>query len=144
MRTYLVLLLFSAGFSYFLTLSLSRLAAERGWARRIGDGLNGEGTPRRGGVSIFIAFLLTLGILFLRDNQVTERVTQETLRGLALLGAATGVFLLGLYDDLPGASPCGNLRCELLAGAWLYMADFRVEILPNPFTHTPIALGWLS
>src|SRR6202158_3665398 len=144
MRTYLVLLLFSAGFSYFLTLSLSRLAAERGWARRIGDGLNGEGTPRRGGVSIFIAFLLTLGILFLRHNQVTSRLTQESLRGLALLGAATGVFLLGLYDDLRGTRPWEKLLVQLLAGGWLYMADFRVEILSNPFTHTPIVLGWLS
>ncbi|NDQ56851.1 MAG: undecaprenyl/decaprenyl-phosphate alpha-N-acetylglucosaminyl 1-phosphate transferase [Acidipila sp.] len=144
MRTYLVLLLFSAGFSYFLTLSLARLAAERGWAGRHGDEPDADGTPRLGGVAVFIAFLLTLGILFLRHNQVTSRVTQESLRGLALLGAATGVFLLGLYDDLRGARPWEKLLVQLLAGGWLYMADFRVEILSNPFTHTPIVLGWLS
>ena len=144
MRTYLFLLLFSAGFSYFLSLSLARLAAERGWARRQGDEPAGEGTPRLGGIAVFLSLLLTLGILFLRDNQVTERITQETLRGLALLGAATGVFLLGLYDDLRGARPWEKLFVQLLAGGWLYMADFRVEILSNPFTHTPIVLGWLS
>ena len=144
MRTYLFLLLFSASISYFMSLSLSRLAAERGWASRQGDGPAGEGTPRLGGVAVFLSLLLTLGILFLRENQVTARVTQETLRGLALIGAATAVFLLGLYDDLHGARPWEKLIVQLLAGGWLYMADFRVEILSNPFTHTPIVLGWLS
>lgn len=144
MRTYLFLMLLSAGFSYFLTASLARMASERGWAGRQGDGPRGEGTPRLGGVAVFLAFLLTLGILFLRENQVTERITQETLRGLALLGAATAIFLLGLYDDLRSARPWEKLLVQLLAGGWLYMADFRVEILSNPFTHAPIALGWLS
>src|SRR5712692_3006141 len=144
MRTYLFLMLLSAGFSYFLSSSLARMAAERGWARRQGDGTGGEGTPRLGGVAVFLAFLLALGILFLRDNQVTQRITQETLRGLALLGAATGVFLLGLCDGLRGTRPREKLLVQLLAGAWLYMAGFRVEILSNPFTHAPIVLGWLS
>jgi UDP-GlcNAc:undecaprenyl-phosphate GlcNAc-1-phosphate transferase len=144
MRTYLLLMLLSASFSYFLSVSLARMAAERGWARRRGDAPGSEGTPRLGGVAMFLAFLLTLGILFLRDNQVTERITQETLRGLALLGAATGVFVLGLFDDLRGVRPWEKLLVQLLAGAWLYMAGFRVEMLSNPFTHAPIALGWLS
>lgn len=144
MRTYLTLILCAAGFSYFLSLSLARLATERGWARRQDDGQGGQGTPRLGGVAVFLSFLLTLGILFLRDNQVASRVTQESLRALALLGAATAVFLLGLYDDLRGARPWEKLLVQLVAGGWLYMADFRVEILSNPFTHTPIALGWLS
>jgi UDP-GlcNAc:undecaprenyl-phosphate GlcNAc-1-phosphate transferase len=144
MRTYLFLMLFSAGISYLLSLSLSRLAAERGWARRQGDGPGGEGAPRLGGIAVFLAFLLAVGILFLRDNQVTARVTQETLRGLALLGAAAAVFLLGLYDDLRGARPGEKLLVQLAAGGWLYMAEFRVEVLSNPFTHTQIVLGWLS
>ena len=144
MRTYLFLLLFSASISYFMSLSLSRLAAERGWASRQGDGPAGEGTPRLGGVAVFLSLLLTLGILFLHDNEVTSRVTQESLRGLALVGAATAIFLLGLYDDLRGARPWEKLLVQLLAGGWLYMAHFRVEILSNPFTHTPIVLGWLS
>lgn len=144
MRTYLFLMMLSAGFSYFLSASLARMAAERGWARRQNDGTAGEGTPRLGGVAVLLAFLLTLGILFLRNNQVTERLTQETLRGLALLGAAMGVFLLGLYDDLRGARPWQKLAVQSLAGLWLYTAGFRVEILSNPFTHAPITLGWLS
>jgi UDP-GlcNAc:undecaprenyl-phosphate/decaprenyl-phosphate GlcNAc-1-phosphate transferase len=144
MRTYLLLLIISAGYSYFLTLSLAQLATERGWARREGDGPSGDGAPRLGGVAVFLSLLLTLGVLFLHDNQVTSRVTQESLRGLALVGAATAIFLLGLYDDLRGARPWEKLLVQLLAGGWLYMAHFRVELLSNPFTHTPIVLGWLS
>ncbi len=144
MRTYLFLLLFSASVSYFLTLALARRAAERGWACREGDGPEGEGTPRLGGAAVVIALFSALGFLLLRGNQVTARVLQESARGIALLGALAAVFLLGLYDDLRGARPWQKLLVQAFSAVGLYVAGFRVELLSNPFTRTPIELGWLS
>jgi UDP-GlcNAc:undecaprenyl-phosphate GlcNAc-1-phosphate transferase len=142
MRTYILLLVTSSIFSYLLTLWIARLAAERGWARREGDGTDGEGTPRLGGLAVFAAILLALGAMMLLGNMVSDRVLAEGGRGLALLVACLAVFLLGVYDDLRAASPWQKLMVQVLAAGLLFAAGYRVELLSNPFTHTPISLGW--
>jgi UDP-GlcNAc:undecaprenyl-phosphate GlcNAc-1-phosphate transferase len=144
MRTYIFMLLLSAVSSYGLTAWVSRLAAEHGWARRQGDGPEGAGTPRLGGVAVYLSIVCILVFLLLRGNQVTDRVVLESVRGLALLGATAAVFLLGLYDDLRGARPWQKLSVQLLAAVGLFAAGFRVEILSSPFTPQPFELGWLA
>jgi UDP-GlcNAc:undecaprenyl-phosphate GlcNAc-1-phosphate transferase len=144
MRTYISLLLLTMMFSWVMTRWLSRVASERGWARRDGDHGNGEGVPRLGGVSVLAAVLLSMLLLFLWDNQVSQRLAMVRQQALGLLGAGLAVFLLGLYDDVRGARPWQKLVVQIAAAVGLYYAGFRVDLLTNPFTHSPLTLGILS
>src|SRR5208283_3334362 len=74
MRTYILILLSSSALSYLLTFWIARLASERGWAQREGDGSTGGGTPRLGGLAVFAAILLSFGAALLLHNMVTERL----------------------------------------------------------------------
>lgn len=144
MRSYILILIAASVFSYILTLWISRLAAERGWARREEDAAAGQGTPRLGGVAVFAAIWLSIGAALLLHNMVSDRVLAIGGMGLALAGACSIVFLIGLYDDLRGARPWQKLAAQALAAGLLYAAGFRIDILSNPFTHTPFSLGLLS
>ncbi len=144
MRTYFFLLLISMFFSWVLTRWLARIAAERSWARRNGDDGNGGGVPRVGGASVLAATLIAMVLLMLWDNQVSQRLALFRPQALGLLGAGGAVFLLGLYDDLRGARPWQKLAVQLVAAVGLYYAGFRVDLLTNPFTQSPLTLGLLS
>jgi UDP-GlcNAc:undecaprenyl-phosphate GlcNAc-1-phosphate transferase len=144
MRSYILILITASVFSYVLTLWISRLAVERGWARREEDGTKGQGIPRLGGVAVFAAIWLSTGAALMLHNMVTDRLLAIGRLGLALAGACSIVFLIGLYDDLRGARPWQKLAAQALAAGLLYAAGFRIEILSNPFTHTPFSLGFLS
>jgi len=144
MRTYILILVVSSVLSYLITLWLSRLAAERGWARREDENAAGAGVPRLGGLAIFVAILASLGAALLLRNMVTDRLLAVGRLGVALTVACLAVFLMGLYDDVKGARPWQKLAVQAIAALALYSFGFRIDILSNPFTHAPLALGWLG
>jgi UDP-GlcNAc:undecaprenyl-phosphate/decaprenyl-phosphate GlcNAc-1-phosphate transferase len=144
MRTYILILITASVLSYFFTLWISRLAGERGWARREEDPTVGEGVPRLGGAAVFAGMVLAIGASLLVQNMVTDRVLAAGRLGVALAIACSAVFLIGLYDDLRGARPWQKLAVQAGAAGLLYGAGFRIEIVSNPFTHAPTALGWLA
>ncbi|HUJ40881.1 MAG TPA: MraY family glycosyltransferase [Candidatus Acidoferrales bacterium] len=144
MRTYILILVVSSTLSYLVTLWLSRVAAERGWARREDERGGAAGVPRLGGLAIFVAILVSLAAALLLRNMVTDRLLAVGKLGVALTFACLAVFALGLYDDLKGARPWQKLAVQTFAAVALYSFGFRVDILSNPFTHTPIHLGILG
>jgi len=144
MRTYILILITASLCSYVLTAWLARAAGERGWARRDEDAPNHEGVPRLGGVAVFAGMLFAVGAALVARNMVSDRVLAAGQMGVALLVACSAVFLIGLYDDLRGSRPWHKLAVQGLAAVLLFAAGFRIEIVSNPFTHTPFALGWLA
>jgi len=144
MRTYILILVSSSALSYLITLWLSRAAAEQGWARREGDAAEGAGIPRLGGLAVFAAILASVGAALLLRNMVTDRLLAVGSEGAALLAGCFAVFLIGLYDDVKGARPWQKLAVQSAAAIGLYSFGFRIDILSNPFTHTPFFLGWLG
>jgi len=142
MRTYAFLLLFSTVTSYLLTRWLARVAGERGWTRN--ESSNDAAVPRLGGVAICVTCFAALALLWIWQNQVSQRFGASLPLALGLAGAAGAVFALGLYDDLRGARPWQKLLVQGAAGLALYAAGFRIEILSNPFNHQPIELGAFS
>jgi len=144
MRSYILILITASVFSYLFTLWISRLAVVRGWARREEDRVKGQGTPRLGGLAVFAAIWVSIGAALMLHNMVADRVLAVGQLGLALAGACSLVFLIGLYDDLRGARPWQKLAAQVLAAGLLYAAGFRIDLLSNPFTHTPFSLGLLS
>jgi len=144
MRTYILILFSSSALAYLITYWVARFAAGRGWAKREGDSSSGDGIPRLGGLAVFVAILLSLGAAVLLRNMVTDRLLAVGMPGIVLAASCLSVFLVGLYDDLKGARPWQKLAVQTAAALALYAFGFRIDSLSNPFTHTPLSLGWLG
>lgn len=94
--------------------------------------------PRFGGMAIFLSFILptvVLTVFFIRTRLESQVIL--------LLVGAFAVMLIGIYDDLKGASVRSRLIVEIVAACLVYFAGIGIHNLPNPFGD-PMALGWLS
>ena len=59
-----------------------------------------------GGIAIFLSFLLSLGIALLVSSLRSRLSLGSSIETLAtILGPGLLIFLLGVYDDMRGASP---------------------------------------
>jgi len=146
MKTYLVLFLSSTCISLCLTPLILRFSMRSGF----GQDLTGERKvhdhtiPRLGGIAIYISVVATLLLLLFYDNQVTQ-VFNLHLDDIKLLFIpATLLFLMGLTDDLMGLNPWVKLGVQLVAALLCFWLGMRIELVTNPITGGPIALGWLA
>lgn len=95
--------------------------------------LQGRPIPRMGGVAVFVAFFASLlsGTYLCKSSDF-----QEFLRGaefLTLLGGATVVLLVGLWDDVRGMRARWKfVALSLVAGA-MYVAGYRIGAVSSPF-----------
>jgi len=64
---------------------------------------------------------------------------------LTILGPATLVFLLGVYDDIHGAGPYFKFTVQGLAATMLYMGGLRIVNIPVLLGDHPLPwyIGWL-
>ncbi len=78
-----------------------------------------EPTPYLGGLAIYIAFVVTLGLLLqeFNDNIV-----------LGVLLAGSMILILGLIDDFGALTPFIKLLGQILAAVILYKSGIRIEI----------------
>jgi UDP-GlcNAc:undecaprenyl-phosphate GlcNAc-1-phosphate transferase len=144
MRTYFFLVGLAAVFCFCLSRRLAQMAAERNWARRQGDGPEGAGVPRLGGVAVYASAVFTLLLLLLWDNDAARQLTLKPAETSGLFVAVTVIFLVGIYDDLRGVKPWQKLLGQAAAGAILFSAGFRVEMFTNPLTGKAVELSWLA
>jgi len=142
--TYLSVFLCSALLSFLLTRVVRNLANSRGWvsappsARHIHNGL----IPRLGGVAIFIAFTVVAGFLIAIPRVLGVGASLSARTIACILGSATLVFLLGLYDDFRPLKPLVKFAIQAVAGALLFFAGFGVFNLPLLFGS--YNFGWLA
>lgn len=89
-------------------------------------------TPRLGGLSVFAGVLAALlvgsHVLVGRHSELLEQPQRLPL----VLGAAAGVFLLGVRDDTRGLSPVAKLAGLALAGTALAIGGVRIDFLELP------------
>jgi UDP-GlcNAc:undecaprenyl-phosphate GlcNAc-1-phosphate transferase len=96
--------------------------------------LHRKPVPRLGGVAIFVSVITTLGLTMLVE---AARGTSPILPSNVALGIAvpaTGIFFLGLWDDLVGVSPKVKFFFQAAAGVYLYFSGFsirQVTFLPS-------------
>lgn len=109
-------------------------AVDIGTGRRVHKGI----VPRLGGIGIFIAFLVP-AVFFL--SRGPWDMTHYRLMGVLI--ASTGVFLIGVYDDIKGARIRYKLLVEILAAVFVYMWGVRIMGITNPLGGK-IMLGWMS
>lgn len=135
-------------FSYFtvsLVLSLLLVPLARSFSFRIGALDKGEGRrihtgiiPRLGGFALFFAFCIPAGFA------LTRGVWDDIHRSMVgILIASTFVFLIGMYDDIKGATIRNKLIAEILAASIIYFWGIRITTISSPFGDGFI-LGWLS
>lgn len=135
-------LLFFGAFAFSLALSFAATrevrdrATRRGWVSRPQEGRHVHETalPRLGGVAIFLAFSVTLGLwlgfslLFPRLASGTDSATL-----LRIYVPACLIFCLGIYDDLRGAGPYVKFAVQAMAAGMLFVGGMRIFNLPLIF-----------
>lgn len=84
------------------------------------DRWNKKPTPTLGGVGIFVAFVITIIVYSIYDR------SWDNIR-LGLLISATGMFALGLYDDIRHITPPAKLLGQILASSVVVFMGFTTE-----------------
>lgn len=93
-----------------------------------------NGTPRLGGIAIFLAFILPVLLFSKLDSQT---------RGL--MAGAVIIFMTGLYDDLVGISPRKKFAGQFLAAlAVVIIGDLRLTDVGDLLGTGKITLGIFS
>jgi UDP-GlcNAc:undecaprenyl-phosphate GlcNAc-1-phosphate transferase len=140
--TALIALLVAAVASTVLTLAVRRLARQVGWldapdARRKRHEVP---TPRTGGLAIYVAILVTFGVLAVVPLPAGGPPTPA----IGLIVALGGVMLLvGLYDDIRGMSPRAKLAAQTAIAIVAWAAGFRI-LAGWSYTGAGVTLGVLS
>ena len=117
--------------AFFLTPHLIRLASRIGIIDHPRSGkIHSRPTPLMGGVSIFIAFLISTGLIFIlsRGKMLGEYDTHYL--GLLLGGAV--IVALGIYDDKKGAKAPVKFLFQTIAALVLVICGYSLGILTNP------------
>jgi UDP-GlcNAc:undecaprenyl-phosphate GlcNAc-1-phosphate transferase len=86
-------------------------------------------TPTLGGVGIFVAFVVTIIVYSIFDK------SWDDIR-LGIIISATGMFLLGLYDDIKHITPPAKLLGQILAASVVVFMGFTTAF----FTHGCMAI----
>jgi UDP-GlcNAc:undecaprenyl-phosphate GlcNAc-1-phosphate transferase len=137
-------------FALFTTLLLTPLVRKRAlkWgAVDVPDGarrIHTQTTPRLGGVAIFLAFALTLALVPLLDNILSQHFLERWAFLEPLLLPAFLIFLLGLYDDFRGLNAPTKTAVQVLAAALLFYQGYGVNALSLPFEAQWQLPMWLS
>jgi UDP-GlcNAc:undecaprenyl-phosphate GlcNAc-1-phosphate transferase len=103
--------------------------------------------PRIGGISIYIAYLASLGILLLSPFQFGEMVRSHFDVVRNLFPAATIVFFIGLLDDLLGLKAWQKFTGQLAGSAAAIWAGVQINgiaghHLPS-WSAIPVTVFWL-
>jgi UDP-GlcNAc:undecaprenyl-phosphate/decaprenyl-phosphate GlcNAc-1-phosphate transferase len=142
--TYIAVFVGSTLLSFLLTRTVRNVANSRGWvyAPPSSRHIHKDLIPRLGGIGIFIAFAVFAVVLVAVPGLpgADETISRRTV--LTILGPATLVFLVGLYDDFRPVKPQVKFAVQALAGALLFFGGFGVFRLPLFFGS--YTFGWLA
>src|SRR5437763_11999007 len=130
---YLIVFVICTLLSFILTRRIRNLALSRGWASAAASArhIHQSPIPRLGGVAIYIAFVcvvalsMAISVWFSIDTHLVSKNV------FWILGAATVVFLLGLYDDVYSAPPAMKFLVQGLAAVMLYLGGFGLFQAPS-------------
>ncbi len=135
MRTYITLFIISTILSFLITPIVRRKAIIWGAVAVPDDGrhIHRETTPRLGGISIYMAFMLTLLCVPFLGNLVSHTFLANRTLLIALLAPATLIFLFGIYDDFRSAAAPLKVFFQTVATIIVFLSGYRIENLSSPF-----------
>src|SRR5690348_5453745 len=117
----------------FLSLTLTKMvrntaiAKEMVTAPELDRHVHTEPLPRLGGVAVYLSVTLVLIVSVVASRWRGVEDGFSALQLLGMLGPATIVFLLGVYDDLKGANAYLKFSLQAAAAGLLYLAGYGVE-----------------
>ncbi len=89
-------------------------------------------TPRVGGVAVLASAGAALVLAIFTDNPTARLILSADTRAIAVIFAATIVFLMGLTDDIRGLRAEVKLTLQTAAAVAVAMAGYRVGALTWP------------
>lgn len=108
---------------------VSKLAHRFGWLDQPGDRkIHALAIPRVGGLAIYAGFVLAFVVEVFVFHHI-ERAAWVW----PILGGATLLVLLGLWDDVRGSSAWVKLLFQIAIAALTYYWGIRIEFVNNPF-----------
>jgi UDP-GlcNAc:undecaprenyl-phosphate GlcNAc-1-phosphate transferase len=96
--------------------------------------------PRIGGVAIYVSSVCAILLLLFLDNAIGRTFRDIRPQALTLLGCASGIFLIGLIDDLRGLPARFKFVAELLGAGALCLVGVRISDIG--FGGWTLSLGW--
>jgi UDP-GlcNAc:undecaprenyl-phosphate/decaprenyl-phosphate GlcNAc-1-phosphate transferase len=151
--TYLLVFMVCLVLSMISTWHLRNIAHEKGWteAPKSERHLHVIPIPRLGGIAIYVSFMIVV-ILAAVIPKVFGFESPIPVRAvLGLLGPATVIFALGVYDDLRGVSPAGKFIVQAFAATLLYFGGYgvhRMDLVSSAqalqtFVGLPLTILWV-
>ncbi|MGE5294712.1 MAG: glycosyltransferase family 4 protein [Solirubrobacterales bacterium] len=133
----------AAGLALILTPLVIRLARRIGAIDRPGiRSVHTHPIPRIGGVAIYLSAACTILVLLL-NHAIGERLREVRPQVVTLLVSATGIFLLGLVDDLKVLSARWKFLAEFLGAGALCLVGVRIDSI-GLGGGPGVPLGWLG
>ena len=139
---YLLVFLAGLGMTIFLTprirkLSLKRKLIDKRDHRRV----HRKVVTRLGGIAIYIAFLMAVGLAFLLERG--PAMVGFSSAFVAMFAGGTLILGLGIYDDIRGADARKKFCVQIIAAFILILFGFKVVRITSPFSGS-IELGFLA
>lgn len=133
--SYFVAFVVSFLLSIILTWFVRTLAHARGWleAPKSDRHIHIFPVARLGGVAICVSFMVVVAIALIVRKPIGLATLLLPKPALSLLGSAFLVFLLGLYDDLCGATAHEKFGIQSVAATILYFGGFGIHHLDLVF-----------
>src|SRR6476646_6639961 len=130
MLTYVVLLITSAAIAACLTKIVRDRANKKGlsFAPNSARHIHSAPVPRVGGVAIFLTYLI-ISLLYLAGVRFGFIHSPRSFYLLNILVPASGLYAVGLIDDLRGLNAHLKLVAQVIGGAYLYFSGFRLVCL---------------
>lgn len=136
--------------SFVLSLALTPLVRKFALSRNIMDKpsarrVNTEPIARMGGVAVFSAFWLTIGLIILTKPELLIFV-QDKIFGIdknffgVIIGSLVLLFI-GLRDDVKGLKPAIKLLGHILAALIVVFFGIKIWWIHNPVTNLDLGLG---
>lgn len=99
--------------------------------------------PRFGGTAVYLSFALAMALAFDAHRFLDWGFPFSVAEYAKLMIGGTAILLLGIWDDIRGASASTKLAVEIAVAGLMFVLGYRIEAISNPFGGT-IALGFLS
>jgi UDP-GlcNAc:undecaprenyl-phosphate GlcNAc-1-phosphate transferase len=139
--------------SFILTKVIRDAAIRRGWvaAPASEHHLHNLPIPRLGGVAIALSFLIATATALILSRPLGHSSGLSPHPLGTILPPAILIFLLGIYDDMRGASPYLKFSVQAVAGMMLFAGGLRILDLPILFgthqfswyTGLPLTILWV-
>jgi UDP-GlcNAc:undecaprenyl-phosphate/decaprenyl-phosphate GlcNAc-1-phosphate transferase len=124
----LVLFLSCLLLSMFFTWRVRELAYARGWVSPPPSSrhIHKRPIPRLGGIAIFASFVISAFAVIVGLRLTGHGVPFDTRKLLYIIGPATLIFGVGLWDDIRALSAWWKFGAQIAAGVMLYLGGLKI------------------